>query len=319
MKFLKDLTKKQKIFQRTLGLLIQQFELLVTRITPLWIKAEVERKQRSDRKRMIGGGHPYTCKTIKEMLVVVLLYYKTYCTQEFIGLMIGLDQANVSRLLKKMLHLIEQAADPDLAQYLKRAKEESDAIPLHQRINSWSDFIKKHPDLRDVSTDATEQTCYRSTNYEKQKEHYSGKKKRHSIKTQITAASTGRIINVSCSVPGSVHDKKLMDQEKTVEKFPGQTAQRFDLGYQGIVKQYPNHYIVLPCKKPAKMKELSPLAKEHNRANSRRRVVVEHAFSRLKKFGICSRLYRGQINEYNIIFRNVAALLNFKLTTAITA
>ena len=35
----------------------------------------------------------------------------------------------------------------------------------YQRINNWRDFLEKHPDLIEVSIDATEQQCYRSSDY----------------------------------------------------------------------------------------------------------------------------------------------------------
>jgi len=68
----------------------------------------------------------------------------------------------------------------------------------------------------------------------------------------------------------------------------------------------------LPEKKP-KGKELSDVAKENNRAHSKRRVVAENALSRLKKFRICGNLYRGSVESYNQTFRNIVAIINFKL------
>jgi hypothetical protein len=247
--------------------------------------------------------------------LIVLLYYKLYLTQEFLGIIVDLDQANVSRLLKKMLPLIEQAADPELATYLKNVK---DSQSSEARISNAIDFFEKYPDLQDVSTDATEQQCHRSENYETQKNFYSGKKKRHTIKTQFSVSRTGKILDVSDMYGGSIHDKTITDKEKTIQKFPVQTCQRFDSGYQGVKQENPDHYTVLPTKKP-KGKELSQLAKEHNRANSRRRVIAEHILSRLKKFRICGNLYRGQVNSHNQIVRNVAAILNFKLANSAVA
>src|SRR3990167_11365762 len=206
MKLLEKLITKPKIFQRILGLQYEQFVLLIKRVKPLWVKAEITRKAHESRKRKIGAGHPCHLKTLNEMITIVLLYYKSYATQEFIGLIVDLDQSNVSRLLKKMLPLIEQAADPILATYLATAKNELEKISAHQRVNNWDMFLKQYPDLKEACTDATEQQCYRSTDYETQKKYYSGKKKKHSLKTQITVAESGRVLDVSKTVPGSVHD-----------------------------------------------------------------------------------------------------------------
>lgn len=309
MKFLEKIIRKTNTFQRTVGLTLEQFNILVEKLTPLWKKAEDERKLASVRKRKIGAGHPYKLQLLQQKVLLVLLYYKLYLTQEFLGIIIGIDQANVSRLLKKMLPLIEQASDFELTTYLNKIKKEHEVAG---KINDWVELIKKNPHLSDVSTDVTEQQCFRSENNEKQKAHYSGKKKKHVLKTQISVATTGQILDVSQTYPGSVHDKTIIEQEKTVKKFPKKTCLRFDLAYQGIKQENPDHYIVLPTKKP-RGKELSDLAKEHNRVNSRRRVIVENVFSRLKKFRICGNLYRGCLKSYNQIFRNIASLLNFKL------
>jgi hypothetical protein len=318
MKLLQKLITKPKIFQRTLGLDFAQFKLLILRMKPLWKQAECERRKRKSRQRKIGGGRPYNCKTLDDMTAIVLLYYKTYMTQELIGLIAGLDQSNVSRLLKKILPLIEQAADPELATYLAQAKDAFEKIPPHQRLNDFGTFLQKYPDLKEVATDATEQQCYRSENYETQKKYYSGKTKQHSLKTQISVSITGRVLDVSETVPGSIHDKKLADQENTVRKFPERTVQRMDSGYQGMIKEHPEFYIVLPHKKPRK-EELSPLAKELNRTHSKRRVIVENVLSRIKKFRISAGLYRGDIGDYNAIFRNIVALINFKLATTVVS
>src|SRR5690606_4823727 len=156
-----------------------------------------------------------------------------------------LDQANVSRLLKKMLPLIEKTADSELSTYLKNVE---DLQCSETRINNFDDFFNKHPELRDVSTDATEQQCYRSKNYENQKQFYSGKKKRHTIKTQVSVSKTGKILDVSDSYGGSIHDKTIIDKEDTIQKLPKQTCHRFDSGYQGVKVNNSDYYLVLPTK-----------------------------------------------------------------------
>ena len=316
MKFLEQLIKKPDVFQRTVGLSLKQFELLSKQLIHPWQVAEQQRKMNTNRKRKFGGGRPYKLNDLKLKLLTVLVYYKAYLTQEFLGILIELDQANVSRLLAKMRPLVEQAADVELATYLKKVKEEYEKSDSQQHINNWSAFIQRYPDLKDVAIDATEQQCYRSQNNETQKKYYSGKKKLHTLKTQISVSMAGKIIDISDTYPGSIHDKAIIDQERTVQKFPERTCQRFDSGYQGVSKESPNHYIVIPIKKPYK-KELSLFGKELNTAHSKRRIIVENVLSRLKKFKICKYTFRGRINTYNQIFRNISALLNFRLNNSI--
>jgi hypothetical protein len=310
MKFLEKLIKKQHIMQRILGLNLKQFNLLVEQLEPHWKEMKLQ-KITVNRKRKIGGGRSYKFETLEHKLMIVLLYYKLYITQEFLGIIVDLDQANVSRLLKKMSPLIEKAADPELVAYLAKAKEEYLKQSPCERINNWGEFLKKHPDLKDISTDATEQKCFRSKDNKQQQEYYSGKKKQHSLKKQVSVSATGRILDVSKTYPGSVHDKSILDQEKTIQKLPQKTAQRFDSGYQGALQENPDYYVILPIKKP-RGGELSKLGKEHNQAHSRRRVVAENKFAQIKSFRACGNLYRGPIKSHDQTFRNVAALINFR-------
>lgn len=171
------------------------------------------------------------------------MYYKLYVTQELLGIIVDLDQSNISRLISKMAPIIEKVADPELASYLDASQN------TYKRIGNWEDFIKQFPDLNDVSTDATEHKVYRSVNHEQQKKYFSGKKKQHSAKTQISVSSRGRIIHVSQTYPGSIHDKRVADEEQIGGKFPEETRHTLDSGYQGIMGEYPNHNIMIPIKK----------------------------------------------------------------------
>lgn len=300
--------------QRILGLSLKQFNLLIKQLEPHWKKMRLQ-KITVYRKRKIGGGRPYKFEALEHKVAIVLLYYKLYMTQEFLGMVVDLDQANVSRLLKKLTPLIEKAADPELMTYLTKAKQEYLNQSPYERINSWGEFLKKHPDLKDISTDATEQKCFRSKDNKQQQEYYFGKKKQHSLKKQISISASGRILDVSKTYPGSVHDKSILDQEETIQKFPQKTAQRFDSGYQGALQDNPDYYVILPIKKP-RGGELSKLGKEHNQVHSRRRVVVENKFAQIKSFRICGNLYRGPVKSHDQTFRNVAAIINFRSATS---
>ena len=312
MKFLDQLTKNEKSFQRIVGLSLKQVNELTKKLLPIWSRAEEERLNNFSRKRAIGAGPKYHLEKLDEKLIGILLYYRQYPTQEFLGVMLGLSQSAISRLLSRMLSLIELAADPKLNDYLAEAKKTWCNL---NRPGSWIEFLESYPELKDTSTDATEQKCHRSKNQKKQKQFYSGKRKQHTIKTQLTVASfghSGRILDVSNSYPGSTHDKTILDIEKTPLKFPIMTPQRFDSGYQGAHKDYPNHYIIIPVKRP-KGGELVDLEKDHNTAHSKRRVRSEHAIAKIKKFKVFAGLFRQPLEIYNQEFRNVAALINFKM------
>jgi hypothetical protein len=231
---------------------------------------------------------------------------KSYMTQELLGILVGLDQSNISRLIRRMMPLIEEAADPELKTHLAQVTENC------SKIASLDELYKQYPQLRNVATDATEQPCYRSEKYAIQKEHYSGKSKQHAIKVQISVAMGGRILDVSHSYPGTMHDKTMFDAEKTVQKFDKRVPHRLDAGYQGVKTENPDYYIIGAIKKP-KGRDLTDLEKELNRAHSKRRIIMEHAISRIKKFKICGSTFRQPLNVHNQAYRNVIAILNFRL------
>ncbi|GHU12926.1 hypothetical protein FACS189449_07490 [Alphaproteobacteria bacterium] len=70
------------------------------------------------------------------------------------------------------------------------------------------------------------------------------------MKTEIRITKKGRIMHVSKTVPGTVHDFKLWkdSQEIPSEKIPIETHVLGDSGYQGIEKIHKNSEI--PKKKP---------------------------------------------------------------------
>lgn len=167
--------------------------------------------------------------------------------------------------------------------------------------------------MMEIIIDATEQKRKRPTNKRKQKNVYSGKKHMHSFKTQITINREGRIINVSKSYPGRIHDKTILLKEKTLNTLPEEIKKYLDRGYQKIRKEYPHHTIVLPYKKNRWKRELTRSEKIYNTKASKVRIKVEHALSRMKKYTILSQQYRSKEDQYNHHFRNVAALCNFRL------
>lgn len=210
MNILDRLYTKRLLFQRIIGLSPKQFDIFSANF-------EVAFKEI---KSSLGRPYSLDCK---HLLMTILMYYKSYMTQEFIGWLVGIDQSNISRLLTKTRNLIELSADPKLKTYVEKLKEEFDQIQLKDRINDWNTFSKKHPELKEIIIDATEQRCFRSEQKDVQKVYYSGKKKLHTRKTQITISRSGKILDVSATYPGSVHDKMIIDQEKTIEKFPKKT------------------------------------------------------------------------------------------------
>jgi IS5 family transposase len=141
--------------------------------------------------------------------------------------------------------------------------------PLLVRVVSIPECDGLNPEeIRDLIVDATENPIERPK-YD-QKKYYSGKKKHHTLKTEIRVTRAGRIVHVSDTVPGSVHDFKLLEEGEEISPKIHVLA---DSGYQGILNIHENSEI--PKKKP-KNRELGEEEKAKNRALSKIRVVVEN-------------------------------------------
>ena len=105
---------------------------------------------------------------------------------------------------------------------------------------------------------------------QKQRDYYSGKKKRHTLKVQIVAdASTRDVLCISVG-KGSQHDFKLFQESKV--HFSPQIQAIADKGYQGIKKLHANSVTPIKAKRG---EELSALEKIYNSVVSKCRICYE--------------------------------------------
>lgn len=291
---------------RFTGLNPFQFETLAKKLEPLWVKSETERLERQDRVRAIGAGRKYRLRSIEDKLLLILIFYRTYLNYEVLGWIFNLNASNICRLIKKLIPLLEIAADPTLSSSLRLIKHKRKRL-------GFEEFIRVYPDLFELVIDTTEQKRQRPKNKRKQKNFYSGKKHQHGLKTQIVVDKKGRIINVSKTYPSRIHDKTVLLKEKTLDKLPKDIRILLDKGYIKIQKLYPSQAILIPIKRNRWKRKLTRSEKIKNTKQAKKRVIVEHTISRLKKYQILSRVYRSSDRDYNYHFRNIASLCNFRL------
>jgi hypothetical protein len=146
--------------------------------------------------------------------------------------------------------------------------------------------------------DATEQEIPRPKNKHKPKTHYSGKKKRHAVKTQLTVNQDGLIIHKTKHATGRTHDYALY--KRSHPDLPDNVRLGLDLGYKGIKKDYPKLNCVLPIKrkKPGRGKrgmkgpELSPEQKAFNKELAKMRGLWSIRILELRSF-MCGLMSSG--------------------------
>jgi hypothetical protein len=307
----KWLSKKPSLFRSLTGLKIPEFDTFYTQANAKYKDYETKRLARANRKHKVGAGYPFKLP-LQDRLLMLIIYYRLYITSTLTGVLFNLDQSNVL----KDIHKLEPLA--------------KEILPLPQKLH---DKAKRLQNIEEIEalfpefkafTDATEQEIPRPKNKQKRKTHYSGKKKRHTVKTQLTVNCRGLIIHKSRHVRGSTHDYALYKRSHPV--LPSNVRSGFDLGYLGIYDDYPNLNCVLPIKKknPVRGKvgvralELSVEQRAFNREFASERVVVEHTNSRVKKFLIWGGEFRNRAKRYDVMTDIVSGLVNFRILGSLT-
>ena len=153
--------------------------------------------------------------------------------------------------------------------------------------------------------DATETKIDRPS--KNQKEWYSGKKKMHTIKTQVEIGINTLLIYSIRFAKGSTHDFKLF---KTSKKDYNHNATLFiDKGYKGIEKIHVK--IIIPIKGSKKHK-LSKDEKWYNSEISKLRISIEHVNAFIKKFKITSTRYRNRRKNFKLYMTLICGIYNFE-------
>lgn len=263
------LKQNPKVFVRIFGIEPDKFDELVAKVNPLWIKAE-EKRLKHPRKIKKGGGRQYLL-AFEEIIAMLLLYTRAYVTHVFLSALFDTHESGICRYFARLRPSVESVFN----------------LPTRNTDLSEEEILM-------LVVDATEQRTERR----KKGGGYSGKKKAHTIKTQIVVDKKGNIIHISKSVPGNIHDKKLFDKSKV--KLPDNA--KGDLGYLGT-------NITLPVKS-SKLHPLTQRQRDRNKRFSQKRIIVEHVFASLKSFRILAERFRGSLTNYHQYFLIVCGLRN---------
>jgi hypothetical protein len=253
------------------------------------------------RQRARGGGRKARLQSMEAKLFFILLYFKCYPTFDVLGFLFELERGRANRWVHRLQGILETA----LGQRMM--------LP-ERKIESIEQFLDRFPEVKEVIVDGTERPIQRPKDADKQKEHYSGKKKRHTRK-HITGSTRNKwVIVLTKAQPGKVHDKRQLEEAEVVENIPDQVRIEGDLGFQGLQNEFVN--IHLPHKKP-RGKELSDQQKQENQAFSRQRVVCEHAHAGIKRYNAVSAIYRNRVPDFDDrLMLTAAGLWNFYLAVA---
>jgi hypothetical protein len=253
------------------------------------------------RKRARGGGRKARLRSIESKLFFILFYFKCYPTFDVLSFLFELDRGRANRWVHRLQGILEAALGRKLV------------LP-ERKLESIEQFLERFPEVKEVIFDGTERPVQRPQDREKQKAHYSGKKKRHTRKHITGSTHKKRVIILTEAQPGTIHDKRQLDEADLVGNIPDEVAVEGDLGFQGLQNEFVN--IHLPHKKP-RGKELTEQQKQENKEFSAQRVVCEHAHAGMKRYGAVSVLYRNRVTDFDDhLMLTAAGLWNFYLEAA---
>lgn len=288
------LATKPRIFQNFTGLTPAAFAALLPAFTCAYatLRQTRDAQRAIPRRRQAGAGRHAILLTPADKLLFILFYFKFYPTQEVQGFLFGISQpqANV------WVHL--------LTPVLNTALGAEQHLPA-RKTRSVSELLEACPDLEFI-IDGTERPIQRPSDAERQKQCYSGKKKRHTVKNiVISEKRTKKIKGLGRTRPGKTHDKSATDDE--AYQFPPGSTLFKDTGFQGY--EPPNITTRQPKKKP-RHGSLTDEERATNQIISRERIGVEHSIGGAKVYRIVRDVYRNHRPDYDDLVMETACGLH---------
>jgi Helix-turn-helix of DDE superfamily endonuclease/DDE superfamily endonuclease len=177
------LSKRPETFRSFTGLEVSEFDSIYAKVEPRYVEFERKRLSRADRTNDIGAGRPFKL-SLRDRLLMFLVYYRTYITSTLSGFLFGLDQSNVLKDIRMLEPLVRECV-PIPKKVYEGARRARTLEEVEEFFPGFKAFV-----------DSTEQEIPRpKKDTRKRKTHYSGKKKRHTVKTQLTVNSKGAIVH----------------------------------------------------------------------------------------------------------------------------
>ena len=290
------LRQHPSVFRSLTGVTVGVFEALAADVLPALDDAEFARRDRPDRERVVGAGHPFALGPADQLLLTVV-WLRVYPTHAVLAYLFGVSESAARRNLGRVLPVLA-AAGKDTMRMPDPGKHARRNLPA---------LLKDTPALA-VLVDTFEQPTYRPKR--RQRAYYSGKKKRHTLKSQLAVdEETGRVVHVPPSAPGPTADLNLLKRSRLLGCLPKGVGLIGDKAYIGAAGIRPGVACATPRRKPRK-KPYPPADRRYNRAVSRRRIGVEHTIRRLRVFQALTQVNRHGRTKHEHRVRAVAGLVN---------
>jgi hypothetical protein len=294
----RHLSQQPAVFVAVTGLRVREFDQLVQEVLPRYRAARRAQQSRPTRKHAIGAGAPFALSVTDQILVTVV-WLRLYPIYEVLGYLFGVSDTTALRTVGRVLPLLEQAGLdtmrlPDPGRGHRRPLDAllHDTPALAVVIDTFEQRVQRPQDRAEADT------------------YYSGKKKMHTLKSQVAVDETdGRLCDVAESARGPTADLTMLEQSQLLEHLPEGVGGLGDLGYVGIGGLHPQGLGACPRRKP-RGQPRPPEDVAYNRAFSRRRIVVEHTIRRVRCYAAVTLPDRHHRQHHTARVRAIGGLVN---------
>jgi DDE superfamily endonuclease len=262
-------------------------ELLAVVLPVLTQRRRDTLQQRRPRQRAMGAGAKRRLSPAREVLLV-LIYLRHNVAHEVVGQLFGVSADTSENLFHEIVPLLRELCPAHRFEAEQR---------WQRGEPSWTPAAVDR-----VLVDTFETPIPRPSGEARQRRVYSGKKKRHTLKTQVATDVRGTLLAIDAGHPGPTADKRLYERSAVAEQFPT-AAKQGDLAYVGTAG------VETPQRKP-RGQPLSEAQRAENRRKASLRVHVEHGIRRLKAFRILREPYRHALGLFPMVVSAIAGLVH---------
>lgn len=253
---------------------VAEFDALARQLNARWTaQCLTHTVEGAPRQRQPGGGAKGALPTAELKLFFILVYYKVYPTQRFMGVLFGLTQGQISAWVQRLTAAL------------------NGLLILHRparQVRDLRELLAREPALQEVILDGTERRLPRPVHAGRQRRYYSGRKKQHTLKNVLVTAG-GRVRWCSPTVPGRRHDRAVAKTARL--RLPKEVTVLADSGFLGL--DVGPAALITPWKKP-KGQRLHWKRRAFNRLLASERVKVEHTLSSVKRLRILRDGFRNR-------------------------
>jgi hypothetical protein len=290
------LLKHPRVFRVMTGLSVEAFDAMLADLLDSFAAQRRRRLDRPDRQRGHGGGDHFDLDVADQFLLTIV-WLRHYPTQECLGYLFGVSDSTALRAIRYCLPVLEAQGKDSM-----RLPD-----PGRGKRRDLPGLLKGTPELA-VIVDTFEQRTHRPKR--RQRSWYSGKKKAHTIKSQVAVDEDGRIVDVAKSQPGPMADLKVFRRSGLAGRLArAKVGVLGDLAYLGIDGLVKGLRGASPRRKP-RGQDRPAVDRRYNRAFARRRVKVEHGIGRLRRYAALTQVNRHDRSTHTARVRAVAGLVN---------